>query len=36
MYYILKSIERDAWNSRRYSKPKLRYYNMYKSDFEQE
>ena len=36
MYHILKSIEREAWNSRRYSKPKFRYYNMYTSDFEQE
>ena len=36
MYFILKSIERDALNSRRYSKPKLRYYSMYESDFEQD
>ena len=33
---LLKSIGRDAWNNRRHAKPKLRYYDMYKSDFEQE
>ena len=36
VYVILKANECESWNNRRYTKPKLRYYNMYKSDLEQE
>ena len=33
-YEKLKSNETEKWNVRRTSKPKLRYYNMFKSDLE--
>ena len=36
VYVISKANECESWNSRQYTKPKLRYYNMYKSDLEQE
>ena len=32
----LKTIEEDQWNTRRSDKPKLRFYNMFKPDFNQE
>ena len=35
-YQILNKIESDKWNNSRYQKPKLRYYNMFKSDLSQE
>ena len=35
-YQILKENEVASWEVRRYSKPKLRYYNMYKYDYTQE
>ena len=36
VYRSLLENEAVRWNESRYSKPKLRYYNMFKSDFERE
>jgi hypothetical protein len=35
-YDIIRQQEIDAWNDRRYNKPKLRYYNMFKIDYSHE
>ena len=32
----IEALENEKWNQRRYSKPKLRLYNMFKANFEQE